>query len=123
MTDGQHATGAKPSYDQIRRFRRHLLDVRLSVTLQRHGMKTTLYGRCKHIGEGGVGGIMAGELSPGETVALEFSLPGVAEPLKIPRAVVRYRHGFHHGFEFLTLAPQQLEIIKKASKSLPDATG
>ncbi len=121
MSDGKHAAG-NPSFDQIRRFRRHLLDVRLAVTVQRHGVKTTIYGRCKHIGEGGLGGIMAGELNPQEIVALEFSLPGVSDSVKIPRAVVRYRHGFHHGFEFLTLTPQQMETIKKSARSLPEAT-
>ncbi|HVP42015.1 MAG TPA: PilZ domain-containing protein [Terriglobales bacterium] len=77
-------------------------------------------GRCRHLGEGGLGAVLAGELPVGDTVTLDFTLPGAQEPLRM-RAVVRYRHGFHHGFEFLTLKPSQLDLIRRAEKTLPPA--
>jgi len=74
----------------------------------------------RHLGEGGLGAILAGELPLNEPVTVEFTLPGSSQPMRM-RATVRFRHGFHHGFEFLTLSLAQLEAIRKAEKSLPPA--
>ncbi len=67
-----------------------------------------------------MGAVLAGELPATELVGLEFTLPGHKDPLRM-RAAVRFRHGFHHGFEFLTVAPAQLELIRRAEKTLPPA--
>ncbi len=103
-----------------RRFNRYKLDIRVTVTRGIESKREVVNGRCRHLGEGGLGAILAGELPVNEPVGLEFTLPGHNDPLKM-RAAVRYRHGFHHGFEFLTLAPSQLETIRKVAKSLPPA--
>ena len=82
--------------------------------------KEVFSGRCRHLGEGGLGAVLAGELPVGDTVTLEFSLPDQKQTMRM-RAAVRHRQGFHHGFEFLTLSLAQLEIIRKAAKILPPA--
>ncbi len=92
----------------------------MTILRQVDGKQESLNGRCRHIGLGGLGAVLAGELPSNELVGLEFTLPGSKDALRM-RAAVRFRHGFHHGFEFLTVTPSQLELIRKAEKSLPPA--
>ena len=76
-----------------------------------------VHGRCFEIGEGGLGAVITRELPAGEIVLLEVSFPKLPalEPL---RAVVRHRMGFLHGFEFLTLTPEQLEVVRAYCRTL-----
>jgi hypothetical protein len=92
----------------------------VTITRQLDGKQESLNGRCRHIGEGGLGAVLAGELPSNELVGLEFTLPGGSEPIHA-RATVRYRRGFHHGFAFLALTPSQLDRIRRAEKALPPA--
>lgn len=108
---------ARTDWRRHRRFNRYKLDIRVTITRERDG-KEVLHGRCRHLGEGGLGAVLAGELPVGDIVHLEFTLPDHKEPMRM-RAAVRHRHGFHHGFEFLTLSLAQLELIRKAAKTLP----
>ncbi len=121
MIDRAKVTDSATSTDwrRHRRFNRYKLDIRVNITRELDG-KETFTGRCRHLGEGGLGAVLAGELPVGDTVTLEFTLPGHQQAMHM-RAVVRYRHGFHHGFEFLTLGLAQLEIIRRAEKTLPPA--
>ena len=111
---------APTDWRRHRRFTRYKLDIRVSIIRDNDGKKETLNGRCRHLGQGGLGAILAGELSANEVVSLEFTLPGQSQSMQI-RAAVRQRHGFHHGFEFLALSPAQLEAIRETEKSLPPA--
>jgi len=125
MTRDKSTTAAPPKTTPIdwrrhRRYSRYKLDIRVTVTRESGGRKEVLNGRCRHLGEGGLGAILAGELPADEVVGLEFTLPGHSQAMHI-RAAVRQRHGFHHGFEFLTLASSELEAIRKAQKALPPA--
>src|SRR5690242_19928966 len=95
-----------------RRFARHTVDVRLSVHVFRSGQTTSLWGRSTELGEDGVGGTMTGELEPGEVVSMELTLPLAAYPMKV-RALVRYRTGLRHGFEFLTLSAEQRDMLHR----------
>jgi hypothetical protein len=76
-----------------------------------------MWGRSNEFGEDGIGGTLTGELESGEVVALELEFPMVVTPLKI-RAVVRYRDGLRHGFEFLTRTPDQTETIRRICEHL-----
>jgi hypothetical protein len=51
---------------------------------------------------------------------MEIVLPLAPYPLKF-RAIVRYRDGLRHGFEFLALSKEQHEAIARVCKLL--ATG
>ena len=54
---------------------------------------------------------MAAELNVGEVAGLSFSPPGTSSPWEV-RAVVRYRRGYHYGFEFLSLTSEQQQWLK-----------
>ncbi len=68
-------------------------------------------GWCRDVSEGGIGATIAAELRAGEEVRLEFQLPVPPKPLQV-RAVVRYSSKFYHGFEFITLSPEQRQLIR-----------
>jgi hypothetical protein len=73
------------------------------------------------MGEDGIGGTLTGALEPGEVVSMELSLPMAAFPIKF-RALVRYRDGLRHGFEFLALSAAQHDEIRRACELLASAT-
>ena len=95
---------------RMRRFTRYPVDIRMTVNVFRSGERLSLWGRSNEVGQDGIGGTLTGELESGEVVALELEFP--LAPLKI-RAVVRYRDGLRHGFEFLTRTPEQTDIIRR----------
>ncbi len=108
---------SNPPSQSPRRFPRHAVDIRLSVQVFRSGETTSLWGRSSELGEDGVGGTLTGELEPGEVVSMELSLPLAAYPMKV-RALVRYRMGLRHGFEFLTLSAQQRDVLHRVCEML-----
>ena len=69
-------------------------------------------GRWRSFGEGGVGAQMTDQLRTGETIRLELS------PSLRVYAIVRYTHGFHHGFEFILLRDRQRVEIKRLCSDL-----
>jgi hypothetical protein len=112
--------GADPPRNP-RRFPRYPLDVRVSVHVFRSGASVSLWGRSHELGLDGIGGTLTGELEPGEVVSMELSLPLSAYPLKV-RALVRYRQGLRHGFEFLALSEEQHETIGRVCEMLAAGT-
>ena len=100
-----------------RRFPRYTLDIRLTVHVFRAGANASFWGRSSELGEDGIGGTLTGELEPGEVVSMELSLPQATYPLKL-RALVRYRKGLHHGFEFLALSTEQRAAIRRVCETL-----
>jgi len=100
-----------------RRYPRYSADVRLTVQVFRSGENASMWGRSTELGEDGIGATMTGELEPGEVVSLELALPLSAYPLKL-RALVRYRTGLRHGFEFLALSPEQHDTIRRVCEML-----
>ena len=100
-----------------RRFPRYPLDVRLSVHVFRGGERVSLWGRSNELGADGIGATLTGELVAGEVVAMELALPTVTYPIKF-RALVRYRDGLRHGFEFLALTAAQREEIERVCQTL-----
>lgn len=105
----------------MRRFPRHQLDVRMLVHVFRAGVSSTIWGRSTMMGPEGIGGTITGDLEIGEVVGLEFSLPLSPHPIKL-RAIVRYKNGFQHGFEFLAIDTMQREAIQRACDILPLST-
>jgi c-di-GMP-binding flagellar brake protein YcgR len=69
-----------------------------------------LNAHCNDLSAGGIGVLVAAEIAPGEVVSLIFSLPGCADSWTI-RAVLRYRRGYHYGFEFLSLSTPQAQAL------------
>ena len=100
-----------------RRYPRHGLDIRVSVQVFRDGGNVSFWGRSSELGMDGIGATLTGELQPGEVVSMELSLPLTAIPIKM-RAIVRYRQGLRHGFEFLTLTPEQRAVVERVCEML-----
>jgi PilZ domain len=120
----QHAeasiSNSKSVKHSPRRYPRYQVDMRITVQIFRAGETTSLWGRSNELGEDGVGGTLTGELEAGEVVSMELSLPLAAYPLKL-RALVRYRIGLLHGFEFLAVNEQQRDVLRRVCEML--ATG
>ena len=106
-----------PQAGTTRRYPRYPLDVSLSVYVFRASANLSLWGRSSEIGEDGIGATLTGELQIGEVVSMELSLPMAAYPIKL-RALVRYRDGLRHGFEFLAIGAQQRKAIRRVCEML-----
>jgi len=100
-----------------RRFRRYPVDIRISIQVFRPSGTVSLWGRSNELGEDGIGGTLTGEVEPGEVVSMELSLPTATYPMKF-RALVRYRTGLRHGFEFLALNSQQRDALHRVCEML-----
>jgi hypothetical protein len=103
-----------------RRFPRYPADIRIEIQVFRPTGTVSLWGRSSELGEDGIGGTLTGEVEPGEVVSMELSLPAAVHPMKL-RALVRYRAGLRHGFEFLALNSQQKDALHRVCEIL--ATG
>lgn len=100
-----------------RRFPRYPLDIRVSARVFRADAQLSLWGRSIEFGQDGIGVTLTGELNPGEVATLELTLPASALPMKL-RALVRYRDGLRHGFEFLARDDVQREAIRRTCELL-----
>jgi hypothetical protein len=78
-----------------------------------------MWGRSSEIGEDGIGGTLTAEVEPGEVVSMEIKLPITNTSTKF-RALVRYRDGLRHGFEFLALSRQQRAALRQLCQGLSD---
>jgi hypothetical protein len=113
-------SNSKAAKQSARRFPRYPVDMRIAVQIFRAGETTSLWGRSNELGVDGVGGTLTGELEADEVVSMELSLPLAAYPLKL-RALVRYRIGLRHGFEFLAINAEQRDVLERVCEML--ATG
>lgn len=110
----------KPS--EARRFSRQPISTPLDVIALRSGVPENLPGRCLDLSEGGVGAMVAGELTAGQHVAIELRLPDVGVPLRA-RARVRYQGKLRCGFEFVALPTEQQDMIHYwAHRASPHST-
>ena len=100
-----------------RRYRRFPMDVRVSAKVFRPAAPIDLWGRSIEFGQDGIGVTLTGELEPGEVATLELTLPASSTPLRL-RALVRYRDGLRHGFEFLARDEMQREVILRTCEIL-----
>src|SRR5215471_17218049 len=97
---------------------RRPLFVPLDVIVLRSGIPENLPGRCTDLSEGGVGAIVAGDLIPGQQVAVELRLPNVGVPMRA-RALVRYQQRLRCGLQFVGLMPEQREMIRYWASRTP----
>ena len=103
-----------------RRHPRYSADFRVTVSYLLENQYQNLQGHCRDLAEAGIGILLAAELNNGEVTGLNFLLPGAALPWAV-RAVVRYRRGYHYGFEFLSLTDEQQTSLKNHLKGLKQA--
>ena len=97
-----------------RRSPRYPLDQRLTVTAKVQGKQATIYGRTIDISECGLGAVISGFLERGDSVSVEFNTS--AGDLRLT-ALVRFVHGFRHGFEFIGMSTAESQNLKRACQS------
>ena len=69
------------------------------------------YGESSDLGEGGMAGVVEGDLNLSRAVRLRLVFPNATLDT---RAGIRHRSGQSYGFQFLDLTPPQREIIKRS---------
>ncbi|MGE5206445.1 MAG: PilZ domain-containing protein [Chlamydiota bacterium] len=114
IKSGPFAPESPSRHHKARRYHRFPLDAR--VALVRAGHRRPLYGRTLGISEAGISALLAADLEVGESVGLEFPLPGNSQRLAV-RAVVRNRSGARYGFEFVSLSEGQRSEISAFRES------
>ncbi|HLZ39932.1 MAG TPA: TonB family protein [Candidatus Sulfotelmatobacter sp.] len=113
MAADAHIQGWRgPSRRRVPRFR---MDTPLDVTVLRSGIPDTVPGRAVNVCERGIAAVLAGELTPGESVGLELQLWAATEPLRT-KATVRYQENLRHGLEFVSISPEQRSSIRNWAK-------
>jgi len=88
----------------VRRFPRFPAQLSFAVTVDRAGKLAMLQGVSTDLGEGGIGGMVDGDLAPGEYVLLRISDSWLETQLE-PRAQVCYRKDNYYGFAFFDVSP------------------
>jgi hypothetical protein len=114
IKSGPFAPESSTRPHKLRRYHRSPLDARVAVV--RAGQRHPVYGRTLGISEAGISALLAADLEVGESVHLEFALPGNSQRLAV-RAVVRNRGGARYGFEFLSLSGEQRGAISAFRES------
>ena len=104
----------------VRRFPRFSARLSLAVTVSRAGELAMLQGISTELGEGGIGGIVDGDLEPGEVVLLTISDSRLEKQLE-PRAQVRYRRDHHYGFAFSDVGPIEKATVRQFCGRLASA--
>jgi TonB family protein len=94
-----------------RRGPRYELAVPIDVIALRSGVPASIPGRTVNVSQRGVATVLAGELSPGERVGIEFHLPRIPEPIQA-KAVVRHYSLMNCGFEFLAMPMEQENALR-----------
>ncbi len=117
------ATTQTPAWNGIsrRRVPRFRAQAPLDVTVLRSGAPDVVPGRAVNVCERGVAAILAGELTPGETVRMDVKLSPESEPLRAT-ATVRYHDKLRCGFEFSAISPEQKLAIRDWTKELKPET-
>lgn len=110
--------GSRGSHkSSTRRFARYRTELPVIVKVLAKDGYVRIHGRCFELAEAGLGAVITSELSVGEMVTLEFSIPEVPKAFVL-RSVVRHRMGFLHGFEFIGALPEQIEVIQEFCRTL-----
>lgn len=101
---------ADRKYSQVRRWRRYDVNVPIRVIIQRAMKSTIVDGRGSALSEGGMAIFAGAELKPGEQIAVEFTPPYSAPPIRVEARVCN-RTGYNYGLEFLDGEPEQKEEV------------
>ncbi|HVO62073.1 MAG TPA: TonB family protein [Terriglobales bacterium] len=89
-----------------RRDRRHTVAVPVDVVALRSGVPASIPGRTVNVSLGGLATVLAGEVSAGELVGVQFQLPAAHEPIQA-KAVVRHYSLMQCGLQFLAMPAEQ----------------
>jgi CheY-like chemotaxis protein len=94
-----------------RTLQRFKVVVPVTVRVLRRGVSVQLNGKSADLSEGGLGvELVSGELTPGEIVTAEFSLPTSPHPMKL-YGMVRHRKMEQYGIQFLEISGEDRQSI------------
>lgn len=93
-----------------RRHPRYRVEFPVTVILLSEGEHRHIDAHCRDLSVAGIGMLIAAELSLGEVAVLNFVLPGSPQKWEL-RSVLRHRRGYHYGFEFLSMKPEQAGFL------------
>ncbi len=88
-------------HGSLRRWPRYQVDIPIRLIAQRPNRVSIVQGRGRNLNSGGMAIFLTSELGLDEQIAVEFTLPCSAEPIRV-RAFVRNRSGCSYGIEFIT---------------------
>ncbi|HST10775.1 MAG TPA: PilZ domain-containing protein [Terriglobales bacterium] len=115
FTEPQSFTAHQPFMRRVAPRRK--VAIPLNVTILRSGVPDAVPGRSVDVGEGGIGAVLAAELFPGELVGVEFRLPDSGSVLA--KARVCYQERLRCGLQFLSIAPEQKEMLGAWTLDVP----
>jgi PilZ domain len=104
------AVGRQPDQTSSRRWQRYKVNVPIRVIVCRAMRASIFDGRGTSLSEGGMALFAGAELRPGEQVAVEFTPPFSAPPIRVDAKICN-RTGYHYGVEFLAVDNAQRENV------------
>ena len=107
----------KPDYSIQRKWKRYRVEMRLKIFLQKDGPLKFTFAQGSDISEGGLAAYIPLELSPGESVEIEFVFPYSKATIRVVANVVN-KNGFRYGMAYSKIADSDREILLKALKTL-----
>jgi len=116
------ATGSSQNHTHSRRWPRYKVNVPIRVIIQSAMKATIIDGRGTSLSEGGMAMFAGAELKPGDQVAVEFTPPYSAPPIRV-EAKVCNREGYNYGVEFLTDNNTQKQDAAQLRRHLSSLAG
>jgi len=116
------ATGSSQNHTHSRRWPRYKVNVPIRVIIQNAMKATIIDGRGTSLSEGGMAMFAGAELKPGDQVAVEFTPPYSAPPIRV-EAKVCNREGYNYGVEFLTDNSTQKQDAAQLRRHLSSLAG
>ena len=116
------ATGSSQNHTHSRRWPRYKVNVPIRVIIQSAMKATIIDGRGTSLSEGGMAMFAGAELKPGDQVAVEFTPPYSAPPIRV-EAKVCNREGYNYGVEFLTDNSTQEQDAAQLRRHLSSLAG
>jgi hypothetical protein len=107
----------KPDYSIQRRWKRYRVEMRLKVFLQKDGPQRFTFAQGSDISEGGLAAYIPLELSPGESVQIEFVFPYSKNTVRVAADVVN-KNGFRYGMAYSKIDPNDQQMLGRALKTL-----
>ncbi|HKD78160.1 MAG TPA: PilZ domain-containing protein [Candidatus Angelobacter sp.] len=116
--------GGKSSQEKavFRRWQRYRLNIPIRLIYSHEGNTKIMSGRGNDVSEGGVLVFAGMELKAGDEVAIEFTPPFSAGPVRA-KGIVRHRRGYNYGIEFLQECETDREQTEKFRGLLRLAAG
>jgi hypothetical protein len=107
----------KPDYSIHRQWKRYRVEMRLKVFLQKDGPQRFTFAQGSDISEGGLAAYIPLELSPGESVQIEFVFPYSKDTVRVAADVVN-KNGFRYGMAYSKIDPNDQQLLRRALKTL-----